>query len=96
MPSCSPTSKMVTMFGMRQAPGRARLADEALAHLFHDLARQVRQQRLDRDFAVDERVERAVDGAHRSPPQLAHDAVTAQRFQVHRSFRSLIYGLSPF
>ncbi len=41
---------------MVEAAGRARFAQEALAHLVQDLGRQLRQQRLDRDFALDQRI----------------------------------------
>jgi len=64
--------------GVVEAAGRARLAQEALAHLVHDVGRQVGQQRLDGHLALDERVDRPVHGAHRAAPELTEDPVTAE------------------
>ena len=64
--------------GMVEAAGRARLAQEALAHLAHDLRGQVRQQRLDRDVALDERIDGAVHRAHGAAAELGDDDVAPE------------------
>jgi hypothetical protein len=53
---------------MVQAPGALRLAQEALSHLVHDLFRKARIECLDGDFALDERILRAIHDAHGTAP----------------------------
>ncbi len=55
------------------------LAQEALPHLGQYLRRQVGMQRLDRELALDERIQRAVHGTHRAAADLAEDAIAAER-----------------
>ena len=60
---------------MREAGGRARLAQEPLARLGG--AREVRRQHLDGDVAVELHVAREVDDAHAAAAELALEGVLA-------------------
>jgi len=60
---------------MVEAPGGARFAQETLAHFRHDFGRQIVEQRLDGDFALDQRIDRAVHRSHRAAAELADDTV---------------------
>jgi hypothetical protein len=65
--------------GMVQAPRGLDLLLEALLVLLQLLAREVQVDRLDRDRAVDDRVDRLVDGPHRPLADLGDDLVAAER-----------------
>ena len=70
--------------GVAEAPGRLRLAQEALAHGAQHVFRQARTQRLDRHRALDQGIDCAVHRAGRAAPELSDDAVTTERFGRHR------------
>jgi len=64
--------------GVIEPAGGARFAQEALPHLGHHLLRQIGKQRLQRDLALDQRVDGAEHRAHRAASQLSQDPVTAK------------------
>jgi len=61
----------------------ARFAQEADADLVDHILRQVRQQRLQRDLALDDEIDRAVNRTHGTPAELSQDAITAQQLLYH-------------
>jgi hypothetical protein len=73
---------------MVEAPGGARLAQEALAHVAHRVVGRVREQRLDRDVALDQRILRKMDCGHRAAPKLADDEITSEPLLLHPIPRS--------
>jgi hypothetical protein len=66
-----------------EASRRARLAQEALAHRGLLVRREIAPQDLDRDVALDDRVARLVDDAHRPAAEFGEDPVSAQRVGEH-------------
>src|SRR5436190_1474554 len=61
-----------------QPPGGFRFAQEPHAHLPGDVLGQVRVERLDRDLALDERIEGAIDRANRAAAEFSQHPVTAE------------------
>src|SRR6185295_16062045 len=73
--------------------GGFRFSQEAHAHLSCDVLWQVRVERLDRDLALDQRIEGAIDRANRTAAELSQHPVTAEH---HRwLIRSLLKARSP-
>jgi hypothetical protein len=62
-----------------EAPGGLDLLLEALLVLLELLLREVQVDRLDRDGAIDDRVDGLVHGAHRTLADLRDDLVATQR-----------------
>ena len=56
-----------------EARGRLRFAQEPPTPIV--VGHEVRRQHLQRDFAIERGVERAVDHAHATPPELRQDAI---------------------
>ena len=83
-PSCSSTSKMVTMFGMAERAGRLRLAREALARVGRI---ELLTNELDRDEPADLRILREIERSHAALPQAADDLVAADRGRKVRHSR---------
>ena len=63
-----------------QLGGGLRLAIEARPHLL-GVVREVRQHHLDRDFAIEHRVERAIEHAHAAAPDALEDLVASDLFR---------------
>ena len=61
----------------------ARFAQEADADLVDHVLRQVRQQSLQRDLALEDEIDRAVNHPHGTPAQLSQDAITAKHLLSH-------------
>jgi len=80
--------------GVAEAPRRTRLAQEALAHLRVLLRREIRPQGLHRDVALDERVARLVDDAHRPATELGQDLVPPQGVANHALRRRALCRLN--
>jgi hypothetical protein len=68
---------------MVQPPRGARLAQEANSHVADHVLRQVGQQRLEGDLALDERIDGAIYDSHGAAAKFAEDAVPPKRFQCH-------------
>ena len=67
------------MFGMVEAPGGLRLAEEApLVRLGLGIGESPSADGLDRDDAIDQRIARLVDDTHRALRDLAEDLVAAE------------------
>ena len=70
---------------MVQPAGGFRLAQKTFADFLERLGRQRRVERLDRDFALDQRIDGAIHHAHRAAPQLSSDPIASECFFCHAS-----------
>jgi len=61
----------------------ARFAQEPDADLVDHVLRQVREQRLQRDLALEDEIDRAVNCPHSTPAKLSQDAITAKHLLSH-------------
>ena len=67
--------------GMIQAPGRLRLALETPLKIELVLRHLIEVDGLQRDGAIEQRIDRLVDRAHRALSEFGHDDVAAELFE---------------